>query len=288
MFNRKILAAALAVLSVISLAACGNSEAENGENGTAANVQAQPETTAADEKTEQNTAAEENSETVDFTQNTEETSLEEQASQVQDNPSLLDAEQIVEFYKAAAKKSNPSIKSEQMITLKSINVNNGEYEGLFEFITPIMSKLLANNSKEKDGVTGGFSNLSAADVKSAKAYRMGENTVVEMVMKDQVSGAREDALTGSVGHAITAVGDIGVVIEQMKDLGLPLEISDSNTKIYYTNPTVKVLVNGRGEIVKGTWFYTVDIRLNNYKAFGKAVNTTSVVMDNEITVNGGF
>lgn len=205
-----------------------------------------------------------------------------------DNPAYWSKEQIIDLYKNAAKKSNAVAKSEQSITLKSISVNNGEYEGLFEFITPIMAKLLANNSTEKDGITGGFSNLVVSDVSSAKAYKKGNNIAVEMIMNEQTSGARDDSLSGSVGHAITAVGDIYVVTKQLKDLGIPLEFSEKNIKIYYTNPVVKVLINENGEIIKGTWGYTVDINLNNYKAFGKPVNTTSVVMDNTITVNGGF
>ncbi len=204
------------------------------------------------------------------------------------NPSAWSTERIIEAYKKAAQKSNSKVKSEQSIALKNISVNNGEYEGLFEFITPIMSKLLANNSTEKDGITGGYNNLAVSDVVSAKAYKVGNNIAIEMVMKDQISGAREDALSGSVGHAITAVGDISVVTQQLKDLGLPLEISEKDTKIYYTKPVVKVLINNDGKIINGTWSYTVDINLNNYKAFGKTVNTTSVVMDNTITVNGGF
>ena len=151
-----------------------------------------------------------------------------------------------------------------------------------------MAKLLANNSEDKDGITGGHQNLTADDVASAKAYKSGNNVVIELTMKKQVSGAKEDALSGSVGHAITAVGDISEVTKQMEELGLPLEIGEKNTEIVYTNPTVKVVINDKGMIVNGTWKYTVSINLNNYKAFGKKVDTTSVVMDNILTVNGGF
>lgn len=205
-----------------------------------------------------------------------------------ESPDSWTKEQIIDYYKKAAALSHSSTKSQHTIELKKISVNNGEYENVFNFITPIMAKLLANNSSDKDGITGGYKNLSAADVASAKAYKSGKNTVIELVMKNQVSGANEDALSGSVGHAITAVGDIGVVTKQLDDLGLPLELSEKDTKIVYTNPTVKVVINENGKIINGTWKYTVAINLNNYKAFGKHVDTTSVVMDNILTVNGGF
>lgn len=218
----------------------------------------------------------------------EETEPGSTSENISDNPAEWSTEQIIEAYKNAAKKSAATAKSEQFITLRSISVNNGEHQGLFEFITPIMSKLLSNNSKESDGITGGYNNLTASDAHSARAYKSGNNIAVEMVMKNQTSGACDDPQGGSVGHAINAVGDLSVVTKQLKDLGLPLDIPQESTKIYYTDATVRVLINSNGEIVNGTWKYTVDINLNDYKAFGKAVDTTSVIMDNTITVNGGF
>ena len=203
---------------------------------------------------------------------------------IPDDPSGWSIAQTVESYKNAAAKSTAKAVSQRKIDLKSISVNNGEYEGLFEFITPIMSKLLANNSEDVPGITGGFANLSEADVASAKAYKSGNNTVIEMKMKNQTAGMAEDANSGSVGHAITAVGDITVVTKQLKDLGLPLELSEKDTKIIYTDATVKVTLNSDGEIIDGTWSYTVEIRMDNYKAFGKAVRTTSVIMKNTITL----
>lgn len=274
----------LSFILIISLAACNgndnkNISADNSEKNT---------TEISDKTIEDETTAYISS--IGISDKSDLTQAEETIGSENgiDNPSEWSKEQIVEVYKNAAQKSNSSAKSAQSINLKNISVNNGQYEGLFEFITPIMSKLLANNSTDKDGITGGYINLTSADVAQAKAYEMGDNIAVELVMIEQTSGANDDALSGSVGHAITAVGDIGEVVQQLTDLGLPLEISEKDTKIYYTNPVVKVLINSNGEIVSGTWEYTVEISLNNYKAFGKAVETTSVIMDNIITVNGGF
>ncbi len=204
------------------------------------------------------------------------------------SPENMNIEQIVEFYKKSAELTHSKTKSQHTIELKNISVNNGQYEKVFNFITPIMAKLLANNSEDKDGITGGHKNLTVDDVASAKSYKSGNNTVIEMTMKEQISSGNEDALSGSVGHAITAVGDIGVVTKQLKDLGLPLEFSEKDTRIVYTDPTARVVINEKGFIINGTWKYTVSINLNNYKAFGKHVDTTSVVMDNILTVNGGF
>lgn len=213
----------------------------------------------------------------------EESSAVEESSAADTQADEPTTEQIIEMYKKAAAKSG-SVTSKQQINLTRISINNGQYEGVLDFVTPIMAKLIANNSEDKAGITGGFNNLTADDVRSAKTYKSGNNTVIELVMKEQTSGARENALSGSVGHAITAVGDIGVVVDELTDLGLPMEINDKNTKIYYTDPTVKVTVDNSGKIIEGTWRYTVEIRLDNYKVFGKDVQTTSVIMDNIITV----
>ena len=274
----------LSFILIISLVACnGNDNKDISEDNSEKNT-----TEIFDKIIEDETTADISS--IDISDKSDLTQAEETIASENEieNISEWSKEQIVEVYKNAAKKSNSSAKSAQSINLKNISVNNGQYEGLFEFITPIMSKLLANNSTDKDGITGGYINLTSADVAQAKVYKMGNNIAIELVMLEQTSGANDDALSGSVGHAITAVGDIGEVVQQLTDLGLPLEISEKDTKIYYTNPVVKVLINSDGEIVSGTWRYTVEISLNNYKAFGKAVETTSVVMDNIITVNGGF
>jgi hypothetical protein len=131
-----------------------------------------------------------------------------------------------------------------------------------------------------------YENLVSDDVSTAKAYKSGDGTVIEMLMVEQVSGAYEDANSGSVGHAITTIGDISTVVKDLNDRGLSIELSENeeDTKIYYTNPVVNVVINDNGEIVKGTWSYTVEICMNNFKAFGKEVEKASIVMENTITV----
>lgn len=201
-----------------------------------------------------------------------------------DDPANWSVERIVEEYKKAATKSNENATSTMKITLKDISVNNGEYDKAMSLVKPIIAKFIESSSTENTGITGGFQNLVPQDVSSAKAYKSGDDTVIEMVMVEQTSGPKEDANSGSVGHAITAVGDISVVIKDLADMGLPLELSEEDTKIYYTNPSVRVVINDKGEIVSGTWSYTVEISMNNFKAFGQNVNRASITMDNTITV----
>lgn len=293
---KRLTAIVLSFVMLFLLSGCNGNDGEKTlqETITQGVTQETAEEKVTDEKvTEEKTSSDEkvtaeNEETTITDEETTSSVKKEETTKKSVSSDEWTKEKIAEVYKNAAKKSNATAKSSQKISLKKISVNNGEFEGFFDFIMPIMSKLLANNSKETTGITGGYKNLTASDIANAKAYKVGDNTAIEMVMCEQVSGPSDDALSGSVGHAITAVGDIGAVVTQLKDLGIPLELSDKDTKIYYTKPVVKVLINSDGEIVKGTWKYTVEIRMDNYKAFGKAVDTTSVIMDNAITVNGGF
>ena len=143
----------ISALMLISLCSCGD--------GDSSDTVKESSTLAIAEESESYTE-----EITDTTENTDNTQVSASVvSEIFDDPADWSKEQIVEIYKAAAEKSNATAVSDQKITLTSISVNNGQYEGLFDFITPIMSKLLANNSKQKDGITGGFRNLTVSDVK---------------------------------------------------------------------------------------------------------------------------
>lgn len=292
MHFKKYIALVLTVVMVFSLAACGKDKnpdvpQENITDNTNSisqdltdnNTDNAPTSTVGDTDTSDASVTEPSS--VDTSENS---SVPANApTQNNNDPSKWSTEQIVEAYKTAAKKTHSSVKSQHRIEMKEVLVNGKE----IGFVAPIMSAFLKSNETDKDGITGGYNNLTAADVASAKAYKNGSATVIEMTMKKQTSGASENANSGSVGHVITGVGDIGAVAKQLEDK-LPLEINYNETKIYYTNPTVKVLIDPNGKIVNGTWQYTVDIRLNNYKAFGQPVDSTSIVMVNTLTLNGGF
>ena len=291
---KKYIAVILALLMVISLTACKGDDntsitqesttaINNVANETVAESVENTNTTISDITTEQ--FAQSVTQAIATTASTEtSTEVEITTTEAFDDPAGWSTKRIVEEYKKAATKSNSTVKSTQRITINKMSVNDGEYENAMSFIKTIISKFLESNSTEKDGITGGFENLVPKDVSSAKAYRSGSDTVIEMTMVEQTSGVKEDANSGSVGHAITAVGDISVVIKDLADRGLPLELSEDETYIYYTNPTVKVTINENGEIISGTWQYTVEISMNNFKAFGQNVNKASIVMENTITV----
>ncbi|MBQ7043642.1 MAG: hypothetical protein IJN78_03460 [Clostridia bacterium] len=288
MIYKKFFAFILSLVMITSLSACGKDTPDTPSDINTSTSEKSTDNVIQDETTSSTTEADDTSSTTttqpSVTDKSEEPTVPANApTQKPDSPADWTKAQIVEAYKAAARKTHSSVKSQHRIEMKEVLVNGKE----IGFVVPIMSAFLKSNETDKDGITGGYDKLTAADVASARAYKNGSSLIIEMTMNKQTSGASEDANSGCVGHAITTVGDIGTVAKQLEDK-LPLELNDKETRIYYTNPTVKVVIDPNGKIVNGTWQYTVDIRLNNYKAFGQPVDSTSVVMKNTLTVNGGF
>lgn len=203
------------------------------------------------------------------------------ALQVDNDPSKWTTEEIVEFYKQAATKSQKTAKSTQTMTMTEMVVNDGDglIGTLVEWATPIMKAALKKNSVENDGITGGYDRLTASDVKSAKAYKSGEYTVIEMEMKEQTDGIHGDATSGTVGHAISVVGDISVVQKELPQFRIDFE--NSNLTLRYVNPQVKVKINKDGIIEKGTWSYIVDVDLSNL--YIEAVN-----LPIKVTISSGY
>ena len=250
---KKLLAIIAAATLLLTSTACGKSEVptETQETTTETTTQTTDYTAADDTTTENLTSAEETSEV--------ETTSESARS---DDPKEWTEEEIVEFYKEAATIS-ATAKSMQTMTMTDLVVNNGDgLIGVFvEMVTPLFKSTLEKNSTEFDGITGGYEKLSADDVKTAKAYKSGNYTVVEMTMIEQVDGIHGDAKEGTVGHAISVVGDMAVIEEELPMFTIDFENSDLS--IRYKNPTLKVKINDKGVIEKGTWSYDVVVNLAN-------------------------
>ena len=283
---RKYLAVIISVLIVLSFTACGN-EADN--------VVPTDETTAAEITEESVVDADVTSpeEIPDVSSQPEipadvEISESTTVAVSEKDLSAFTKAEMVELYKNAAIRSHSSVTSQHSAQVTKISINGSELSGAFDFVKKIISSFISKNSDDTQGITGGYKNLSEADVKSIRAYPSGKNTAIEIVLNNQVDGAKGDVQGGSVGHAIDVVGDISAVTGELTELGLPIEIPEESTSIHYTNASVKVMVDENGKIIRGTWKYTVEIRLKDYKAFGADVESSSIVMDNVITVGGGF
>ena len=284
---KKFIAMLMAVSMVVMLASCGK--------------ETEPQTTAP-ESTETVTVSETeafNSDisvvtpSIDITDDTavyvSEDVSEEATSALNatDDPSQWTNEEIIEFYKAAAAKSNPTAKSTQVYVINELILNDGDGALAFfvKILEPAIASVVKKNATEFDGITGGFHDLSVNDTKSVKAYKSGEYTIVEMTMKPQTDPIHADAQSGSVGHAISVLGDIGRVIEQFPQFDV--DLSNAKIDIHYVNAFLKVKINKDGIIEKGNWQYTCDPDISNVKISGINIKTADAEIDYIITVGGG-
>lgn len=225
---------------------------------------------------------------------TAESTTSEPVTLPSDDPSTWTDEQIVEFYKAAAIRSKTKVTSSEFKNLEEMVVNDGDglLGGFVKMVTPILVSALEDSQVDFEGITGGYENLELSDAQSVKAYKNGEYTVVEMTMKEQVDGAHGDRYSGTVGHAISVVGDMKEVEEALPVL--EIRFDDAEIKLHYQNPTLKVKINKDGIIEKGTWSYQIYITVANLYVGGRRLPLSATVesaygtVDYVITVGGGF
>lgn len=218
------------------------------------------------------------------------TEKEETPSQdkTSDNPADWTKEEIVEFYKTSAEKSHSKAVSSQTMAMPKLVVNDGDglLGGFLNMINPVINDVLAKNAMSYEGITGGYTKLVPSDVKSAKAYKSGNYTVVEMKLVEQTDGVYGDMHGGSVGHAINVLGNVSTAAEQFPAFDIDFENAD--IKVHYANPTVKVKINDKGIIEKGTWSYTAQVYIRNLKINFITVDKADAEIDYVIVVGGGF
>ena len=153
-------------------------------------------------------------------------------------------------------------------------------------IKPAIKTVIKNNAISYNGITGGFKNLQPSDVKSAKAYKQGNYTVVELYMVEQVDGIYGDSQSGTVGHAISVLGNIATAVEQFPQFDV--NYKDADIKVRYANPTVKVKINDKGIIEKGTWSYVADCSFKHLEISGIMIDKAEAEIKYGLVVGGGF
>lgn len=313
MTMKRILAAAAALVFVLSMAACGSKDNNNEADSTTAAdsvvTEATPATddisatdlntdvTAAD-VTEQDIAEPDVSEVA--SQDVPEPGAPTEASSEAAESTTVVAgdekktpetvEEIVEFYKAAATETNKSkINAKDTMTLVSLDGGSGLVGGLVSAFEPIAKKALAKNSGPVDHVTGGFQNLTAADVKSAKATTSadGKYTNVRIDLKEQTDGMYGKSKEGHVGHGISILDGVQKAIDELN--GVTVDTSQGDIKLHYNNAFIDVKIdNATGKIVSGKWHYQVNISIVNVKAkigiLSATLNDAKGVVEYQVTL----
>ena len=130
--------------------------------------------------------------------------------------------EIVADYVKARKATKPAPAGKQTMVLG----NNGKITGdgatgsLFKVASPIINKVLQNNSTTTDYVpASSHSDLKASDVKSAKAIVSADGKYTDYIIyvKDQTDGPNGDSHNG--GPVARGVGTLGSIDEALKQLG---------------------------------------------------------------------
>ena len=300
---KKIIAILLTLSLMFVFVACGGNGDEtpttdtNQENTTddqavnSGDVDVEPSTdenTSDEPSTDENTSDEPESDKADDKEDNKEDESATQKEEVPADPSKWSKEQIVEYYKQSATKTHPTATSSQTMELQKMVINDGD--GALNFfvnmIKPAIKTVIKNNAISYNGITGGFEKLVPSDVKSAKAYKQGNYTVVELYMVEQTDGIYGDSQSGTVGHAISVLGNIATAVEQFPQFDI--KYKEAEIKVHYANPTVKVKINDKGIIEKGTWSYVADCSFKHLEISGIMVDKAEADIKYVIVVGGGF
>ena len=209
-------------------------------------------------------------------------------NKISDNPADWSKEQIVYMYKQAATKSHDTAESSQTMTMPTMIVNDGDGAlGFFiNMVKPVIDSVIEKQATTYPGITGGYQKLVASDVDTAKAYKEGKYTVIEMRMVEQTDGLYGDPQEGTVGHAINVLGNVATAVEQFPDFDIKYEEAD--IKIHYADPIVKVRINENGIIEKGTWSYMSEIDIKHLAIGSVMVDKAYAEIEYIIVVGGGF
>lgn len=304
---KKIVAILLVISMLFAFVACnddkGNDPTESATETTtedqavnSGDVDVEPEST-----TDEGTSDEESTtDNVDDEPSTEKNDKEEDKNDKEDetesttkkplssDPAEWSKDEIVEFYKRAAIKSHPTAESSQTMLLNKLIVNDGD--GALNFflniLKPVIDTALKNNTTTYNGLTGGFTKLVPSDVKSAKAYKQDKYTVIELTMVEQTDGLYGDAQEGTVGHAINVLGNVASAVEQFPDFDI--KYKEADISVHYAKPIVKVKINEKGVIEKGTWGYVSEIFIRHLEISGIMINKADAEIEYVIVVGGGF
>ena len=267
MKTKRILALVTAAVLMLSMAACGEKtpDAEESSATQASVLETVSGVPATDEAAQTEIVSEEATEPESATAD-EQTQAPEETTEAAEKKAPETVEEIVEFYKSAAALTDKgTVKAHDTMTLVNLDGGSGLVGGLISLFEPIARKALEKNSGPVDEITGGYQNLSAADVASATAKDDGKVTTVRINLKDQTDGMYGKSKEGHVGHGVSILDGVQKAIDEMD--GVTVDTSEGDIKLHYNGAYIDVKIDdATGKIISGKWHYKVDISIVNVKA----------------------
>ncbi len=271
---KKLLALLMALVLVLSFAACGKKEAANEVTTEAIVVNEEDKvneddfTTAApvETTTSVEVVTDESGEEVTDASGEKVTEIvTEKTTTLADKPvKEWTKAEILMAYNAAVKKTDPNAPTGQStMKLKGGITGDGAIGKIASVVSPIAEAALARNSTPTNFIPG-YGELRGEDLKSIKVTDNGKTYIVEMTVKSQTDGSDADDKAGPVGRAI---GTLGSIDGALKELGATFKSGRETVKLTYDDVSVRAEIDkASGLIVHGQWHYVVNIFIGNAEA----------------------
>lgn len=268
---KKLLAVLLAFAMCFALVACGGNTEDESTTTTTEDIFAgmSDETTVAAEDEsapaaeDSTAAAEESTDAVAETSVADESTTAAVATTAVASAGLnsTDTAAIVEYYKAAVKKTNRVTDTKKMWLAADIT-GDGFIGAALGVLQPIIESVLdgQGGTKERDlpGSDGNIARITAADVAKAQATSKDGKTTIAIQLKDQVDGPEANGKTD--GPVARGIGTLEGLDSALDALGATISEGRETVKLTYKNATIKVVVDEKtGKIVSGSWKYDIDV-----------------------------
>ncbi len=277
---KKILAVLLAFAMLFAFASCGGKDTDESTTTTTEDIFAglEEDTTAADDTTvaadattaesettladESTTAADETT-TAAAVESTTAAGETTTAATTKASAGLnsTDNAEIVEYYKAAVKKTGRVTDTKKMWLSGDIT-GEGAVGTALSFLQPIIKSIVEGQggTKERDlpGSDENNARIQAGDVAKAVASSKDGKTTIAIQLKDQIDGPEANGKTD--GPVARGIGTLEGLDSALDTLGATISRGRETVKLTYDNATIKVVVDEKtGKIIEGSWKYDINI-----------------------------
>ncbi len=272
---KKILAVLLAFAMLFAFASCGGKDTDESTTSTTEDIFAGLEdTTAADDTTVaadattaegETTVADESTtaagETTTAAADESTTAAGETTTKASAGLNSTDAAEIVEYYKAAVKKTGRVTDTKKMWLAEDIT-GEGSVGNLLKTLQPLVKGVIESQggTKERDlpGSDENVARIQAGDVAKAVASSKDGKTTIAIQLKDQVDGPDGNGKTD--GPVARGIGTLKGIEEALDKVSGEISRGRDTVKLTYKNATIKVVVDEKtGKIIEGSWKYDINI-----------------------------